>query len=180
MGAFLTFLADHRSGIWVFLVIVGALCFILQWLCWILRLGRFGPQAATGPRQANPLRFVLAEFFVRLINDFRHLLALVVVSMFALALFAAMLPGLLDRNIETIKDGLQAVAAALAGLIGSIIGYYFGESAATKREPESRTVTESSQPSVQGPDAGASDIEPAPGPPGIGRSRSDAHRREQS
>ena len=38
----------------------------------------------------------------------------------------------MDRNVEHIRDGVQAVAAALGGLMGSIIGYYFGESAANK------------------------------------------------
>ncbi len=158
MGSFLAFLAEHRAGVWLLIATLGALCVAVQWLCWIFRLGRFRRDQSISPtRSPSPLRFVIAEFFVRLINDFRHLLALVVVFMFALALFAAMLPGLISRDMATIKDGLQAVAAALAGLIGSIIGYYFGESAATKKEQEPRMPSASSpQPAMQtSPDQGA-------------------------
>lgn len=173
MGALLTFLADHRLGIWVLLIGLGALGLVTQWFCWIFKLGRFRSETGIGSRQPNTLRFVTAEFFVRLINDFRHLLALVMVFMFALALFGAMLPGFLQRDISMIKDGLQAVAAALAGLIGSIIGYYFGESAAAKKEQEPRTSIDSSQPPVQGAPApesgsaapGSAEIRPAAKPP---------------
>ena len=87
------------------------------------------------PRRPKPdsIRFVLTDFFVKIINDFRHLLALVLVVLFGLALFAAMWPGMMKQDVSLIKDGLQGVAAALGGLIGSIIGYYFGESAARNR-----------------------------------------------
>jgi hypothetical protein len=170
MGETLRFVADHRSGIWVLLVTLVVLCVVLQWCCWIFRLGRFRVDAVMGTRQPNPLRFVVAEFFVRLINDFRHLLALIVVFMFALALFTAMMPGMLDRDLNSMKDGLQAVAAALAGLIGSIIGYYFGESAGRK-ELERAVAVESSSPLVQGEPAAGGDggeIRPAPKPPRAG------------
>jgi hypothetical protein len=40
---------------------------------------------------------------------------------------------MMKQDVNLIKDGLQGVAAALGGLIGSIIGYYFGESAAKNR-----------------------------------------------
>ena len=85
--------------------------------------------------QADSIRYVLADFFVKIINDFRHLLALVLVLLFGLAVFAAMWPGMMKQDVNLIKDGLQGVAAALGGLIGSIIGYYFGESAARNQVP---------------------------------------------
>jgi hypothetical protein len=56
---------------------------------------------------------VLANFFVKIVNDFRHLLALVLVILFGLALFAAMWPGMMKQDVSLIKDGLQGVAAAL-------------------------------------------------------------------
>ena len=40
-----------------------------------------------------------------------------------------------SSHVAEIKDGVQAVDAALSGLIGSIVGYYFGESAAKSRSP---------------------------------------------
>jgi len=37
-----------------------------------------------------------------------------------------------STNFEDKMEALQLVIASLGGLLGSIIGYYFGESAATK------------------------------------------------
>jgi hypothetical protein len=91
-------------------------------------LGRFARKSSS----ESGLRFVLANFFVKLINDFRHLLALLIFVLFALALFASMWPGMMKQDATTIKQGLEGVAAALGGLIGSIIGCYFGESAGGK------------------------------------------------
>ena len=95
----------------------------------MLGLGRF---ARKGVADTSKVRFVVADFFVKIINDFRHLLALLIVLLFALALFTAMWPGISKQEVGLIKDGLQAVAAALGGLVGSIIGYYFGESTASR------------------------------------------------
>ena len=41
------------------------------------------------------------------------------------------MPGLIALNVEQMTEGLEGVAAALGGLVGSIIGYYFGEQVAT-------------------------------------------------
>lgn len=109
---------------------------VSQWALWMLRLGRFNRQESD-----SSIRYVLAEFFAKLINDFRHLLALLMVTLFGMALFAAMWPGMMKQDVSLIKEGVQAVAAALSGLIGSIIGYYFGESAAKSRAPGENTVS---------------------------------------
>jgi hypothetical protein len=130
LNSALTFLGTQREGILVLLLLLIVLSAVSNWALWMFGLGRF-----QGPRADSKLRFVLADFFVKLINDFRHLLALVMVILFGLALFAAMWPGMMKQDVNLIKEGLQGVAAALSGLIGSIIGYYFGESAAKKRAP---------------------------------------------
>ena len=167
MTAFLTYLADQRVGIAMLLVVVGVLCLFVQWLAWTWGLGRFGLPQAARARSLNPLRYVIADLFVQIINDFRHFLALVVVTVFALMLGAAMWPGLRHGDIETMKNGLQAVAAVMAGLIGSIIGYYFGESAAGRRTQPSRSPADPAAPvqaSVSA-DAAPADVRPAPAPP---------------
>ena len=46
---------------------------------------------------------------------------------------------MMKQDVVLIKDGLQGVAASMGGLIGSIIGYYFGESAAKSRNPGGST-----------------------------------------
>jgi hypothetical protein len=127
----LSFLGTQRNGILALSFLLIILGGVLNWILWMFGLGRFRGR----PPEDSKIRFVLADFFVKIINDFRHLLALVLVILFGLALFAAMWPGMMKQDVNLIKDGLQAVAAALSGLIGSIIGYYFGESAAKSRTP---------------------------------------------
>jgi hypothetical protein len=130
MSAFLGFLAAQRDGILVLLIALGVFGGLLNWLLWMFRWGRF---LGSSPQTDTRLRFVLTEFFVKLIDDFRHLLALVIVLLFAWTLFLAMWPGVRKGNLNDVKDGVQAVAAVFGGLIGSIIGYYFGESAGSRR-----------------------------------------------
>ena len=128
MSSLLDYLAARRTGIFVFLLIVIVLAAVGNWVLWMFAWGRYRGAGRTDSK----IRFVLADFFVKIINDFRHLLALIIVMMFAVALFAAMCPGIWYHSVDGVKEGVQAVAAALGGLIGSIIGYYFGESAANK------------------------------------------------
>jgi hypothetical protein len=52
-------------------------------------------------------------------------------SYFAVTLFIVVYAGW--ESFDTVKDGVQLVVASLGGLVGSIIGYYFGESAAERR-----------------------------------------------
>jgi hypothetical protein len=110
MTAFLSFLATQRNGIAMLLIVLGALAGLLNWLLWMFRRGRF---RGTSPQTDQRLRVVLTDFFVKLIDDFRHLLALVIVLLFALALFLAMLPGVHSGNLNDIKDDVQVVAASV-------------------------------------------------------------------
>lgn len=133
MSTFLSFLAAQRNGILLLMFVLAVLGFLMNWVLWMFRRGRY---YGSSPQTDSKLRLVLTDFFIKLINDFRHLLALVIVLLFAVALFLAVLPGVRDGNVNDIKEGVQAVAAALGGLIGSIIGYYFGESASGRaRQP---------------------------------------------
>ena len=120
MGGFLTFLSVQRYGILVLLAGLLVACFLLNWLLWMSGLGRYRGISAQSDKR---LSMVVADFFTKLIDDFKHLLALVMVLLFAMMLFLAMVPGLQSGKIGEVKDGVQSVAAALGGLIGSIIGY---------------------------------------------------------
>ena len=85
------------------------------------------------------IRFILAELAANIINEFRHLLALVLVL---LLLFGGVLAyGLVrgGKDAQGISDVIQAVASSLGGLIGAIIGYYFGESAGSRRRADEPT-----------------------------------------
>jgi hypothetical protein len=56
---------------------------------------------------------------------------LLIFLLFACSVILAVLPGLISMNVEQMTEGLEGVAAALGGLVGSIIGYYFGEQVAS-------------------------------------------------
>lgn len=104
-------------------------------LTWTLGVGRFRVRRPSESDQTENLAYVLSAAVIRIINDFRHLLALIIVLIFAFALAYVLWVATeaSDANdklsrVERIKEGLQAVVATLGGLVGSIIGYYFGES----------------------------------------------------
>lgn len=140
----------------------------MQWIVWILGRGRFGKPPS--PAGRAELRFIFSEAAVKIINDFRHLLALVIVLIFAFALGYSLIKAASiatnpssPTTIENMKEALQAVVATLGGLVGSIIGYYFGES----------TVAKSPEPKP--PDAGGSQPPPlVQEPPKTGEQRAAA------
>jgi hypothetical protein len=147
MASFLTWLAQQRDGILILLLMLMVLGFLVNWVLWMFGWGRFAGDARTDSK----IRFVLTDFFVKIINDFRNLLALLIFFLFAVAIFAAIWPGIMKGDVGQIRDGLQAAAAALGGLIGSIIGYYFGESAASKGTPPPADKSPVADPSQQQP-----------------------------
>jgi hypothetical protein len=115
------------------------LMLLATWIMWLLGVGRFKPKddaavSAGGPlngSQRGPWQW-LQWFVSEIIFEFRNFLALVIMAVFVLALVLMLWPGLGKGDAESytqMKDGLQVVVASLGGLVGSIIGYYFGESA---------------------------------------------------
>jgi hypothetical protein len=127
---FSRFLEGLSPGQAIALIAKGALgaMIMLHWGLWLFARGRFKETTDT----RKPIRDLVADFLVKLINDFRHLLALAIVGIFGGTLAAVLC---LARDFTNVKDGLQVVAATMGGLVGSIIGYYFGESAG-KKVPE--------------------------------------------
>ena len=85
---------------------------------------------------------MIVEFFAGIVNDFRHLLAIALTLVFAGAIVAVFLIAHQNRySIEIFKEGLQIVVATLGGLIGSVVGYYFGESAASRTRENQTGIT---------------------------------------
>jgi hypothetical protein len=140
MARLFTFLQDNRGGIFMLFFVLASIALLVQWFAWILAKGRFGAtSAATASGGRAELRYIFSEATVKIINDFRHLLALIIVLIFAIALgyslwkaasvaTSATSPSVVDN----MKEAIQAVVATLGGLVGSIIGYYFGESSVVK------------------------------------------------
>lgn len=135
MEQFFDLVGRHQSAILVLLFCVGVFLFSLQWVLWLFAKGRFHvtsekSEKLVAPARPQGLRYLVADGLVKIINDFRHLLALIIVSIFGLAVFWTLYQ--VGPDVDDMKEVLQAVAATLGGLVGSIIGYYFGESAARK------------------------------------------------
>jgi hypothetical protein len=158
MTSLLEYFADHRAGITVLFASAFALALLVQWVCWIFALGRFARTAGAGRPE---LRVVITDFFVKIIDDFKHLLALVLVLIFMGTLMVMTWPGIVGGDAAKMESALKAVVASLGGIIGTIIGYYFGESAGSRRAPETRSVVETREQTPQMPP-------PTPGPPPSG------------
>ena len=179
MGRFFTFLQTYRSGILLLLLIFIVSVFLVQWLTWIFAKGRFkrgiGPGSISGTGTGTGdgsskarTTYVLTEAVVKIINEFRHLLALLVLVIFAFALaFSLIKAGSLSTGdaVANMKGAVEGVVATLGGLVGSIIGYYFGESSTAK--PDSKSSDGSPQ-AIQSPPAkdAAGKAPPPPGAPG--------------
>lgn len=161
MSRLFTFLQIYRSGIFLLLLMLASIAFLVQWFAWIFAKGRFSRAGTstgtgTGTGSGKAVSFIFSEAAVKIINEFRHLLALLIVVIFAFALGyslikAASLPTSADTPsvVDNMKEALQAVVATLGGLVGSIIGYYFGESSVAKGPP-STPAAEVQKPPTEG------------------------------
>jgi hypothetical protein len=156
MSTFLEYLEAHYVGVIVLFSCLAVTVLLIQWLVWIFARQRFGYME----RHSTRISYVIADFFVKIIDDFRHLLALVIVIIFAAVLLYGMIRA--GADLERMTKVLQAVVSTLGGLIGSIIGYYFGESAARRAvSPEPEPLPQTGE-VEQAPAAGAEDIRPVP------------------
>ncbi|MFN0314180.1 MAG: hypothetical protein ACKVQA_03970 [Burkholderiales bacterium] len=138
MEQFFVIIESHSTAMLVLLLCLAVLLFSVQWLMWLFAVGRFQkPEDRVTPGKPQNLTYLVTDGLVKIINDFRHLLALLIVLIFGVTLSWALYQA--GANISNIKEVLQSVVATLGGLVGSIIGYYFGEAAA-KRSPEDTPV----------------------------------------
>lgn len=142
IAAFLKILEEHYKGVWMLIFMLLAIIFVINWLARIFNWGRYRNHNNSIARTGRT--WFLENFFNRLINDFRHLLALVIVLIFASLIFYAMA---MTDKFEEKMDALQLVIASLGGLLGSIIGYYFGESAVRRAQiPVGSATSDDDQP----------------------------------
>ena len=68
------FFRDYTSTILTVIVLLAAMVLILQWLMWLFKVGRFKPSNSNDSSNStdNDFWYVIANFFVKLINDFKH------------------------------------------------------------------------------------------------------------
>ncbi len=122
----LVILSENWNGAIMLMLVGFAAIWSVGKLSQVFAFGRHEPRTnADGTDLPSEYSNVFSIFISKIINQFRHLLALVVVLIFAIALIVAMC---MAHDITELSDTLQAVMATLGGLVGSIIGYYFGES----------------------------------------------------
>ena len=103
---------------------------LIQWIAWLFSIGRFEAGRSSVRKRSDTIRFLLMDLMVKIINDFRHFLALIMVVIFGLVLAYSLIG--YATNSDEVTNVLQAVMSTIGVLIGSIIGYYFGETAGKK------------------------------------------------
>jgi hypothetical protein len=164
-GGLLVSLSSNVRGIMVGIAIAVALVLLLQWLLWMFGWGRFAPTGLgpAGATRETTVRYILVRLLTEIINDFRPLLALFIVFVFAVTLFIVVYAGW--ASFDVVKDGVQLVVASLGGLVGSIIGYYFGESAAERRYSAPAEAIPPAPAPEQQPGQGGGGVRPARQPP---------------
>src|ERR1700726_1405614 len=68
-------------------IVFGAMM-VLHWLLWLFARGRFKGTIVHDSREG--LGFLVTDFFVKLIDDFRHLLALAIIAIFGGTILAVL------------------------------------------------------------------------------------------
>ncbi len=112
---FLTSIETHWFGITLLVVLI---LFFLRSFCKIYGFGRFKKD--------------ITNWISRLFDDFRHVLAfLIIMFFFVIVLYALIKDG---KCCDSKMEATKTILASLGGLIGSIIGYYFGESKGSRRD----------------------------------------------
>jgi hypothetical protein len=169
MNNFFKFFEDNYPGIIIFLLSTFVVILFLDWIAKIFSIGKYRNLPKDG--SSSSLVYVFSQLLVKIITDFRHFLALVLVLIFAIALgvafsFANHTPAEGENRIDNLVKALQAVVATLGGLVGSIVGYYFGESAGRRNNSANQgQAIEDPSPPIQGAGAQESEtIVPARGP----------------
>ncbi|GAB5398870.1 MAG: hypothetical protein Aureis2KO_04550 [Aureisphaera sp.] len=148
MKDFLIFLEDHQTGVLLFVVLIISVVIAIRWLFQIFALGKYkthykvkdenGKEKVVKVKQKDEntsITYILTQSLVDIVGEFRHFLALMIVLLFVILIIAAMWAGngSSQMNFDNMMDAMQLVIASLGGLLGSIIGYYYGESAARSK-----------------------------------------------
>ena len=88
MTSFLVFLGENTRGFAVLVGILFILILSIQWIAWLFNWGRFRQIEAETDRPS--IRYMVAEFITKIINDFRHVLAIALTLIFAVAILSVL------------------------------------------------------------------------------------------
>ena len=79
----MTAIKDQLIVVLLGLLAIILFLFILQRIMWLFRWGRYrAEQKKLDEREADRLSFIVVDFVVKIVNDFRHLPALIVFAIF--------------------------------------------------------------------------------------------------
>ena len=158
MQNLLDFLSANATGIVMLILIVVVGLYAMNSVAKTFNWGRYKRSSTDGDSN-SALHYGVSIFFVNLINDFKHLLALVIVIIFTGLIIYSMAAG---ESFDEKLEALKLVIVSLGGLLGSIIGYYFGESAARGASANRVNFGNPEPPATDSPEPEEDPIMPAP------------------
>ena len=135
--SFFTFFKDNILGVISFFVAILLFIYLVDRIAYTFRLGKYSMRFEINSNQSQNngnIMYVFGALLLKIITDFRHFLALLLILVFGGALIYAIYisniapVGNNENKIDNLSKALQAVMSTLGGLVGSIVGYYFGES----------------------------------------------------
>ncbi|MBX2826808.1 MAG: hypothetical protein KTR22_01515 [Flavobacteriaceae bacterium] len=144
MEDFLIFLEKHSTGVLLLILILFAVVLTVRWLFQVFAIGKYrtfhtytnekGEKKVVKAKDKNTstsITYILTQSLINIVDDFRHFLALLIVILFVILISISMWAS--KDNFDNMMEAMQLVIASLGGLLGSIIGYYYGESAARNK-----------------------------------------------
>ncbi|MEW5829658.1 MAG: hypothetical protein AB1846_12265 [Chloroflexota bacterium] len=105
------------------MAILAFVILLIQWLAWIFKWGRF-KSAPAGSAPGYSTKDIMFTYLATLASDFKFVLASLIFGIFSVVLLIALF------TQSDFANALQAVMSTLGGLVGTIVGYFFGEKAA--------------------------------------------------
>lgn len=142
MEAFFTFLETHSTGVMLLILLLVTFVVIIRWLFQIFAIGKYSNRKVDR-EQDTSITYIITRSLVNIVDDFRHFLALLIVILFVILIIASMWAA--RGNFDNVMDAMQLVIASFGGLLGSIIGYYYGESAARNKDKGGVTTTDTEE-----------------------------------
>src|SRR5262245_27602996 len=99
MRDLISFLENHFSGVLLLLILICFVLFFIQWILWLFGVGRY--------KEKKPGGFfrIFGDLTKKIITDFRHFFALLLVLVFIGALIYALC--ISDGDIDKLTKSLQ-------------------------------------------------------------------------
>lgn len=123
MEALLSAVEEHKIGVIILVVSIAILLYVLRRFLQAFGVGRKSRKVIEARIQ---FQAVISQVIMKIIDQFRHFLAALVVVIFAILTITMVLVIDNDR-----LGALQLIISAFTGLLGTVLGFYFGEKSKT-------------------------------------------------